>query len=67
MDLPPSQGQIWLAPDLPIQKGGDLMSNNHRCCSYRIKLEKIKQNTWTLCVLFKVLDFLVNLVDCYLR
>ncbi len=34
---------------------------------HRRDLEKLKQKTWTLCVLARVLFFLVNLVDHYLR
>jgi hypothetical protein len=35
--------------------------------SYRIKLEKLKQKTWWLIVLSRLLVFLGLLVTCYLR
>ncbi len=43
------------------------MRNNKCCCSCRIELEKLKQKPWTLCVVSRVLFFLVNLVDYYFR
>ncbi len=44
------------------------MNNNSTSYyKYRIALEKLKQKTWILFIFSRVLFFLVNLVDHYLR
>ncbi|MGK5088556.1 hypothetical protein WDW86_13440 [Bdellovibrionota bacterium FG-2] len=44
------------------------MKNNRKTCyAHRIRLEKLKQKTWLFSVFARVLFFLVNLVDHYLR
>jgi hypothetical protein len=43
------------------------MNNNKRYYSYRLRLEKLKQETWILIVLARLLVFLVSLVSDYLR
>jgi hypothetical protein len=41
--------------------------SNSRYYTYRIKLEKLKQKTWTLKILARILFMLVTLVLHYLR
>ena len=42
-------------------------NKNNRHYSLRIKLEKLKQTTWLLVILARVLVFLVNLAYDYLK
>lgn len=43
------------------------MGNKTSYCSYRIRLEKLKQKTWCLVILARFLLFLVILVSYYVR
>ena len=38
------------------------MNNKPTCCLYRIRLEKLKQKTWLLVVLARILFFLAMIV-----
>jgi hypothetical protein len=38
--------------------------NNTRYYLYRIKLEKLKQRTWALIIVARVLVFLALVIDC---
>jgi len=44
-----------------------MKNGTNKYYSYRIQLEKLKQKTWLLVVLAKLLFFLANLVTSYLR
>jgi hypothetical protein len=43
------------------------MNDNHSYYSYRLKLEKLKQKTWVLVIVSRVLFFLILIVNVCLR